>query len=155
MEGEKTRVYIRYTDAEEEGVWKDPETGFIASYEKCPDDPNECYGVIDWETLGEPEGGAAENCASGIEDKYTIDLTCDSILSVLCEEATTELNLRGLCAATLIGSKYLMSPEPINRKRFFFGYTGWTLVFKEFWKLNNPTVSDTFAKARSATSGSR
>ena len=57
--------WYRYTDEEEEGVWRDPETGFIASNMICPDDPSDCYGVMDWNLKHEPEGGRAENCAGG------------------------------------------------------------------------------------------
>ena len=66
MEGKS--MWYRYNDNEEEGVWRDFETGFIASYMNCPKDPNNCYGVIPWNLVHEPEGGRGENCAGGIQN---------------------------------------------------------------------------------------
>ena len=55
-------IYYRYKDEVEDGVWIDPETGFIASFMNCKDDPNDCYSVINWNLNHEPEGGEGENC---------------------------------------------------------------------------------------------
>ena len=116
----------------------------------CPENRNECFGEIDWGIL-EPEGGRAENCAAGIEWTYSIDITCDYLMSVACEDITTELTLRGLCPATLIGLKYLMNAEPFGRRRYFSGYTGWKLIYKNEWNLEHSLLPDTFAKYTETT----
>ena len=143
------RIWYRYRDEEEDGVWKDPETGFIASFMNCRDDPNDCYGVINWNLNHEPEGGAAENCAGGIEraGRLSYDITCDQESCIICEEISRELNLRGLCPLSKIGKKYLMGQEPLDNRRYFTGYTGWKLSFEDdVWSLKHMTTVDTFAE---------
>ena len=140
-------TWYRYTDNEEEGVWRDPETGFIASKMNCPEDPNECYGVIPWYLLHEPEGGRGENCVGGLEQIDAYDLGCEQPINVVCENAITEMNLRGLCPLTIIGKKYIMAQEPFGKKRYFSGYTGWTLSFENnVWNLKHSFIKDTHAK---------
>ena len=146
-------IWYRYLDEEEEGVWKDPETGFIASFMNCPNDPKDCFGVIPWYLVHEPEGGRGENCVGGLENKKaegsSYDITCDYLGSVVCEEASKQIVLRGLCPLSRIGKKYLMAQEPKERRRFFKGYTGWILAFEEeesIWTLKSAQAEKTFAK---------
>ena len=145
-------VYYRYTDVEENGVWIDPETGFVASFMNCRDDPNDCYGVINWNLNHEPEGGDGENCAAGIQRKAGIerssyDLGCAIEYCIICEETSREIVLRGLCPLSKFGKKYLISPKYLDDRRFFNGYTGWKLSFEnEVWSLRHPSIPDTYAK---------
>ena len=135
--------WYRYRDDEIEGVWDDPVTGFIASFMNCPDDPSECYSVIPWELNHQPEGGPAENCCLTRfyreQDASTYDITCaQEDVSVICEGISTEIKLRGLCPISNIGKKYLMSPDPLEKRRFFKGYTGWTLKYENnIWSISN------------------
>ena len=145
-------VYYRYTDEEENGLWKDPETGFVASMMNCPDDPDECYGVIQWNLNHEPEGGDGENCAAGLQksaglERSSYDLGCAIELSIACEEISREIVLRGLCPLSKFGKKYLISPNYFEERRFFNGYTGWKLSYEnDAWSLRHPSISDTYAK---------
>ena len=147
----KVGIWYRYKDDQVEGVWQDPETGFIASFMNCRDDPDDCYGVIGWNLNHEPEGGAAENCVGGLQnekrERSSYDITCDQEYSIICEETSKEINLRGLCSLSKIGKKYLMAPEPLGKRRYFSGYTGWNLEYKEdAWSLSHATTNNTFAK---------
>ena len=145
------RIWYRYTDEEEEGVWKDPETGFIASFVNCPENPAECFGIIPWKILHDPEGGRAENCACGLKsatlERSAYDITCDTVSSVICEDIAMQMNLRGLCSSSRIGKKYLMAREPAGKRRYFTGYTGWTLIYEDdIWMLKKAKINDTFAR---------
>ena len=68
----------------------------------CPDDPSDCYGVIQWSLSTEPNGGKAENCLRGIQKKGGIennayDLNCAVESSIVCEDISSEVVFRGLC----------------------------------------------------------
>ena len=144
-------IWYRYRDDDVGGVWQDPETGFIASFMNCRDDPADCYGVIGWNLVHEPEGGLAENCVAGLQTKKrefsSYDITCDQEYCIICEETSKEIKLRGLCSLSKIGKKYLMAPEPSGKRRYFSGYTGWTLEYKnDEWTLTHATITDTVAK---------
>ena len=145
-------VWYRYTDVKENGVWLDPETGFVASMMNCPDNPDDCYGVIQWNLNHEPEGGDGENCASGIQrtagiERNAYDLGCAIDYCVLCEEISREIVLRGLCPLSKFGKKYLISPTYLDERRFFNGYTGWKLLYEDdAWSLKHPSIPDTYAR---------
>ena len=140
-------TWYRYTDEEVEGIWADPETGFVASINNCPDDPNDCQSVIDWDSLYQPEGGRFENCVGVVRSTTAYDGICSTRANVVCENISNEIKVRGLCSVTLIGKKYIMAPEPVNRRRYFSGYTGWSLIFQEnIWNLKHTIIEDTFAK---------
>ena len=39
-----------------------------------------------------------------------------------------------------------MAQEPLDKRRFFKGYTGWTITFEQdIWMLKSQRVNDTFA----------
>ena len=141
-------MWFRYRDDEVEGVWKDPETGFIASFMNCKDDPNDCYGVINWELNTQPEGGRAEQCVCGFTyHRLAWDITCKQKMNVICEEISTEITIRGLCPLSKIDKKYLMAPDPVENRRFFTGYGGWKLIYENnIWSLQHVTISDTYAE---------
>ena len=143
-------VYYRYTDVAENGVWVDPETGFVASNMKCPDNPDDCDGVIQW-SIHEPEGGDAENCAGGIQkvgglESNGYDIRCTVKHSIVCEDISSDLVLRGLCPLSKFGKRYMMSPNYLDERRFFNGYTGWKLSYEnDVWSLRHPSILDTYA----------
>ena len=118
----------------------------------CPDDPSDCYGVIQWSLSTEPNGGKAENCLRGIQKKGGIennayDLNCAVESSIVCEDISSEVVFRGLCPLSKFGKSYLMSPYYLDERRFFNGYTGWKLSFEnDVWSLRHPTIADTYAE---------
>ena len=140
--------WYRYRDDEVEGVWDDPETGFIGSQQNCPDNPDDCYTIIPWDLNHQPEGGPAENCAASAfqrkQEASVYDITCaQADRSVICEGISTEIKLRGLCPISKIGKKYLMSPEPLEKRRFFKGYTGWRLAYENnVWSITDKRTED-------------
>ncbi len=71
-------IWTGYSDEEEEGVWKNVNTGNRLG--SAPD----TYSA--WNDIsGEPNGGVVESCASvGFTDNYWNDMPCDFNLCFFC-----------------------------------------------------------------------
>ena len=144
---------MRYNDREEEGIWRDPETGEIVSVNECPDDPNRCFSVLPWLWDTQPADKEGGNCCMfliknfefkhnrGTYEMILRDGVCGQGGSVFCQDTATELELRGLCKDTIFGKKFIVNSDLKNGRRFFTSYTGWELSWTgEDWTIFHPYV---------------
>ena len=139
------RTWLRFTDEDIEGTWKDKWTNEEVNLTSIP-----------WKLSAEPTGLTVENCAGLLnEDEnyfYAFDVRCDQQLTVVCENVQTSFKLRGHCHDSVIDRTFRLRMEMENGRRMFVGPSGWKIVWlveQRLWSLYNdrfPGVTANYTK---------
>jgi hypothetical protein len=115
----RIQTWLRFTDNDMEGEWKDIETGQAEDFLSIP-----------WILISEPTGFTAENC-SGFETGIAFDLDCTQKLPTVCQNTEEYFKLQGLCPSSRLDRQYKLRQQMYNGRRMFSGPSGWSLVWKE------------------------
>ena len=131
------QTWLRFSDKENDGEWKDMETGLIQPFLSIP-----------WDLENEPTGASAESCVGFQTTTHlgAFDVDCTQKLTTVCQETKEYFRLRGLCPSSSIDTFYKLRQQHNNGRKMLSGPSGWVIVWKENkWNILNKGHPGTFA----------
>ena len=115
--GSWEQCWLRFTDEDSEGRWRDRRTGELQEFLSIP-----------WRLASEPTGFTVENC-TGFHSQnesyyYAYDIDCTQRRQAACQDVQESLRLRGLCKGSSIDRLYRLLSSLDNGRRTLFGPSG-------------------------------